>query len=159
MRLRECSPADGSAVVRVAVVPGSDGNRPPVFACPAGFAAPARVALVYGRRFGIESRYRPSGECLAVTTRHDVAYRRRRVGVRLLIRSWWVLAEGTTVGEWRWERTLTFAVTPNPTPLRRKPIHRNHARRRRHCGNYWGRVFFRMHAGRMRYFFSQNVAL
>ena len=59
--------AAGSAVVRVAVVPGCDGNRPQVFACSAGFAAPARVAWVYGRRFGIESSYRQLGECLAVT--------------------------------------------------------------------------------------------
>ena len=107
-------PADGSAPVRVAVVPGSDGNRPQVFACSAGFAAPARVALVYGRRFGIESSYRQLGECLAVTTSRDVVYRLLRVGVGLLIRAWWVLAEGTTLNEWRWHFIVTFTITPKP---------------------------------------------
>ena len=107
-------PADGSAEVRVAVVPGSDGNRPQVFACSPGFAAPARVALVYGRRFGIESSYRQLGECLAATTRRDVVYRLLLVGVSLLIRAWWALAEGTTLNEWRWELILTFTITPKP---------------------------------------------
>ena len=109
-------PADGSAAVRVAVVPGSDGNRPQVFACSAGFTAPARVALVYGRRFGIESSYRQLGECLAVTTSRDVVYRLLLVGVSLLIRAWWVLAEGTTLNEWRWELILTFTITITPKP-------------------------------------------
>ena len=107
-------PADGSAAVRVAVVPGSDGNRPQVFACSAGFAAPARVALVYGRRFGIESSYRQLGECLAVTTSRDVVYRLLLVGVRPLIRAWWVLAEGTTLNEWRWHFIVTFTIAPKP---------------------------------------------
>lgn len=107
-------PADGSALVRVAVVPGSDGNRPQVFACSPGFAAPARVALVYGRRFGIESSYRQLGECLAVTTSRDVVYRLLLVGVSLLIRAWWVLAQGTTLNDLRWDLILTFTITPKP---------------------------------------------
>ena len=107
-------PADGSAAVRVAVVPGSDGNRPQVFACSAGFTAPARVALVYGRRFGIESSYRQLGECLAVTTSRDVVYRLLLVGVSLLIRAWWVLAPGTTLSAWRWHFIVTFTITPKP---------------------------------------------
>jgi hypothetical protein len=100
--------SDGSAQVRVAVVPGSDGNRPMVFACSPGFTAPARVALVYGRRFGIESSYRQLGECLAVTTSRDVVYRLLLVGVSLLIRAWWAITPGTTLTGWRLDLILAF---------------------------------------------------
>jgi putative transposase len=97
--------------VRVAVVPGPDGNRPLVFACSAGFGAAPGVALLYGRRFGIESSYRQLGECLAVTTSRDVVYRLLLVGVSLLIRARWVELEGVTLCELRWDLILAFTRT------------------------------------------------
>jgi len=99
------------ATVRVAVVPGPDGNRPLVFACSEGFGAAARVALLYGRRFGIESSYRQLGECLAVTTSRDVVYRLLLVGVSLLIRARWVEADGVTLSAVRWDLILEFTTT------------------------------------------------
>lgn len=104
---------EGTAQVRVAVVPGSDGNRPQVFACSSGFTAVTRVALVYGRRFGIESSYRQLGECLAVTTSRDAAYRLLLLGVSLLIRGWWAVTPGTTLAQWRW--ALINVFTPSMT--------------------------------------------
>jgi hypothetical protein len=99
------------AAVRVAVVPGPDGNRPLAFACSEGFGAPAAVALRYGRRFGIESSYRQLGACLAQTTSHDPVYRLLLVGVSLLIRAWWVVASNTTLDVIRW--TLITELTPD----------------------------------------------
>lgn len=99
------------ATVRVAVVPGPDGNRPLVFACSAGFGAAAGVALLYGRRFGIESSYRQLGECLAVTTSRDVVYRLLLVGVSLLIRARWVEADGATLSAIRWDLIVEFTTT------------------------------------------------
>src|SRR5262245_18136656 len=98
------------ATVRVAVVPGPDGNRALVFACSAGFGSAPGVALVYGRRFGIESSYRQLGECLAQTTSRDVVYRLLLVGVSLLIRARWVETQGVTLGVLRWD--LILILTP-----------------------------------------------
>ncbi len=80
-----------SATVRVAVVPGPDGNRPLVFACSTGFHRGPAVARAYQRRFGIETSDRQLGECLAGTTSRDVVYRLLLVGVSRLIRAWWVI--------------------------------------------------------------------
>jgi len=102
---------EGTARVRVAVVP--DTGRASVFACSAGWRTAAQVALVYGRRFGIESSYRQLGECLAVTTSRDVVYRLLLVGVSLLIRSWWVRGDRPTLNELRWELILVFTTTPH----------------------------------------------
>jgi hypothetical protein len=102
---------EATATVRVAVVPGPDADRPLAFACSAGFRAVPDVALVYGRRFGIESSYRQSGECLAMTTSRDVVYRLLLVGVSLLIRAWWVESEGRTRGVIRWDLILAFTTT------------------------------------------------
>jgi hypothetical protein len=106
--LRARRRSEGTAAVRVAVVP--DTGRASVFACSAGWRTAAQVALVYGRRFGIESSYRQLGECLAQTTGRDVVYRLLLVGVSLLIRAWWVDAPGTTVSLWRWELILAFTA-------------------------------------------------
>jgi len=106
--LRARRRAEGTATVRVAVVP--DTGHALVFACSAGWCTAPQVALVYGRRFGIESSYRQLGECLAVTTGRDVVYRLLLVGVSLLIRSWWVEAPGTTLNLWRWELILDFTA-------------------------------------------------
>jgi len=106
--LRARRRAEGTAPVRVAVVP--DTGRALVFACSAGWRTAAQVALVYGRRFGIESSYRQLGECLAQTTSRDVVYRLLLVGVSLLIRAWWVDAPGTTLSLWRWELILAFTT-------------------------------------------------
>jgi putative transposase len=99
------------ATVRVAVVPGPDGNRPLVFACSTGFGAATGVALLYGRRFGIESSYRQLGECLAVTTSRDVVYRLLLVGVSLLIRARWLALAGVTLSELRWDLILALTRT------------------------------------------------
>lgn len=109
---------EGSATVRVAVVPGPDGNRPLVFACSHEFGCLPDVALRYTRRFGIESSYRQLGECLAVTTSRDVVYRLLLVGLSLLIRAWWVCAGTTTLNELRWNliQALTPATTATATP-------------------------------------------
>jgi hypothetical protein len=98
------------ATVRVAVVPGPDGNRPLVFACSQGFGTAASVALLYSRRFGIESSYRQLGECLAVTTSRDVVYRLLLVGVSLLIRARWVGLKGVSVGVIRWGLILVLTT-------------------------------------------------
>jgi putative transposase len=105
--------ADGAAVVRVAVVPSADGRRrPQVFACSDdGFGPVARVALVYGRRFGIESSYRQLGECLAQTTSRECVYRLLLVGVSLLIRARWVGLADRPLGAIRWELIVTFTIT------------------------------------------------
>jgi hypothetical protein len=100
------------ATVRVAVVPGPDGNRPLVFACSAGFHRLPAVALTYGRRFGIESSYRQLGECLAQTTSREVMYRLLVVGVSLLIRAGWVESAGVTVGDVRWDLILGYTRPP-----------------------------------------------
>jgi hypothetical protein len=106
---------DGTAMVRAAVVPGPDGNRPLVFACSDdGFGPVARVALVYGDRFGIESSYRQLGECLAQTTSRDVVYRLLLVGVSLLIRAQWVALGDVTLGTIRWGLIVTFTRTTAP---------------------------------------------
>ena len=102
---------EGTATVRVAVVPGPDGNRPLVFACSIGFHVLPDVALMYGRRFGIESSYRQLGESLAMTTSRDVVYRLRLVGVSLLIRAWWVRSQNRTLGVIRWNVILEFSIT------------------------------------------------
>jgi hypothetical protein len=121
---------EGKASVRVAVVPGSDGNRPLVFACSEGFGALPAVALTYGRRFGIESSYRQLGECLAQTTSRDAVYRLLLVGVSVLIRAWWVVSRGLTLGVIRWCLILEFtpttatdraSATQSPTPPRPAP--------------------------------------
>ncbi len=57
---------DGSAPVRVAVVPGRSWHRPLVFACSPGFERLPQVILDYRTRFGIETSYRQLGECLVV---------------------------------------------------------------------------------------------
>jgi hypothetical protein len=106
--LRARRRSEGTARVRVAVVP--DTGRALVFACSAGWSTAAQVALVYGRRFGIESSYRQLGECLAVTTSRDEVYRLLLVGVSLLIRAWWIDAPGTTLNSWRWELILAFTT-------------------------------------------------
>jgi putative transposase len=90
-----------SATIRVAVVPGPDGNRPLVFACSNGFHALPDVALTYARRFGIETSYRQLGECLAKTTSRDLVYRLMLVGVSLLIRARWVESRGVTLTDIR----------------------------------------------------------
>ena len=105
------------ATVRVAVVPGPDGNRPLVFACSEGFGSAASVALLYGRRFGIESSYRQLGECLAQTTSRDVVYRLLLIGVSLLIRAWWVEAGGVILGVVRWDLILEFTTTTHDHAL------------------------------------------
>lgn len=108
--------AEGSATVRVGVVPGPDGNRPLVFACSHEFGFLPQVALRYNRRFGIETSYRQLGECLAVTTSRDVVYRLLLVGVSLLIRAWWVCAGTVTLNEVRWHLIVMLSITTNPTP-------------------------------------------
>jgi hypothetical protein len=118
------------AAVRVAVVPGPDGNRPLVFACSDGFGSAAGVALLYGRRFGIESSYRQLGECLAVTTSREVVYRLLLVGVSLLIRAWWVGSQGRTLGVMRWDLVVgvTTAATHDPSlPTQTVPPQRHTA--------------------------------
>lgn len=105
-----------SATVRVAVVPGPDGNRPLVFACSGGFHALPDVALTYARRFGIESSYRQLGECLAQTTSRDRVYRLLLVGVSLLIRARWVEAGGVTLGSIRWDLILAFTLPSGTEP-------------------------------------------
>jgi hypothetical protein len=102
--------------VRVAVVPGPDGNRPLVFACSEGFGSAASVALLYGRRFGIESSYRQLGECLAQTTSRDVVYRLLLVGVSLLIRTRWVESGRVTLGVIRWNLILEITITTTRDP-------------------------------------------
>lgn len=101
---------DGTAeaTVRVAVVPGPNGNRPLVFACSGGFHALPGVALTYARRFGIESSYRQLGECLPMTTSRDLVYRLVLVGVSLLIRARWVEAGGVTLTAIRLALILEF---------------------------------------------------
>ena len=101
------------ATVRVAVVPGPDGNRPLVFACSSGWNRVPEVALTYGRRFGIETSYRQLGECLAVTTSRDVVYRLLLVGLSLLIRAWWVCTGRLRLNEVRW---LLLSEMSKPTP-------------------------------------------
>lgn len=102
---------EGTATIHVAVVPGPDGNRPLVFACSHELGRLPGVALRYHRRFGIESSYRQLGECLAVTTSREVVYRLLLVGVSLLIRAWWVEAEGVALGEVRCSLILEFVRT------------------------------------------------
>lgn len=116
--LRARRRSEGTATVRVAAVP--DTGRASVFACSAGWSTAAQVALVYGRRFGIESSYRQLGECLAVTSSRDVVYRLLLVGVSLLIRSWWVRGDRPTLNELRWELIMRFSdpitATQTQTP-------------------------------------------
>jgi hypothetical protein len=106
-----------SATVRVAVVPGPNGNRPLVFACSDGFQALPRVVLTYRRRFGIETSYRQLGECLPRTTSRDLVYRLMLVGVSLLIRARWVEA-GVTLTDIRLTLILAFTrpTTENHHP-------------------------------------------
>ncbi len=108
--------AEGSAAVRVGVVPGPDGNRPLVFACAHEFGCRPPVALRYRRRFGIETSYRPLGECPAVTTSRDVVYRRLRVGLSLLIRAWWACAGTVTLNDVRWRLIVMLTPTASTTP-------------------------------------------
>jgi putative transposase len=119
-----------SATVRVAVVPGPDGNRPLVFACSAGFRSGPAVALAYRRRFGIETSYRQLGECLAGTTSRDVVYRLLLVGVSLLIRAWWVVAGPDRLSDLCLDVVEMFAVPggasstdPNTTQTTTPPPH------------------------------------
>jgi hypothetical protein len=100
-----------------------------VFACSDGFGALPGVALTYGRRFGIETRYRQLGECLAQTTSRDVVYRLLRVGVRVLVRARWVESRGAALGAIRWNRILARTVTPTaePGPATRTDIPQRHA--------------------------------
>jgi hypothetical protein len=107
---------EASATVRVAVVPGPDGNRPLVFACSGGFHALPDVALTYGRRFGIETSYRQLGECLAQTTSRDVVYRLLLVGVSVLIRARWVESGNVTLGAIRWDLVLELTATTAHDP-------------------------------------------
>jgi hypothetical protein len=120
---------EGTATVRVAVVPGPNGNRPLVFACSDGFHVLPDVALTYGRRFGIETSYRQLGECLAQTTSRDVVYRLLRVGVSLLIRARWVESRGVTLGAIRWDLILTLTVTTatEPGPVTQTDTPQRHA--------------------------------
>jgi putative transposase len=118
---------EGKASVRVAVVPGPDGNRPLVFACSEGFNALPDVVLRYRRRFGIETSYRQLGECLAVTTSRDVVYRLLLVGVSLLIRAWWVVSRGVTLGAIRWDLIVEFTTTQQRTPATQTAPPQQHA--------------------------------
>jgi hypothetical protein len=108
-----------SATVRVAVVPGPNGNSPRVFACSGGFRTPPAVALAYWRRFGIEASYRQLGECLAATTSRDGVYRLLLVGVSLLIRAWWVIAGAGRLSDLRWE--LLEVLTGDAAPANGGP--------------------------------------
>jgi putative transposase len=117
--------SEGTATVRVAVVP--DTGRASVFACSDGWQTPAQVALVYGRRFGIESSYRQLGECLAVTTSWDRVYRLLLVGVSLLIRAWWVRGDRPTLNELRWELIVLFTTTTDDTPMTQTETPQRHA--------------------------------
>ena len=112
--------AEGSATVRVGVVPGPDGNRPLVFACSHEFGFLPQVALRYNRRFGIETSYRQLGECLAVTTSRDAVYRLLLVGLSLLIRAWWACAGTVTINDVRWH--LIVMLTPTAITTR-TPTH------------------------------------
>lgn len=118
-----------SAVVRVAVAAGSSGKRPLVFACSAGFERLPGVVLAYRRRFGIESSDRQLGACLARTTSADPVYRLLLVGASLLIRAWWVEANGVTLDEIRWMLIVLLTTTPTPDdpttrPTQTEPPHR-----------------------------------
>lgn len=120
---------EGKASVRVAVVPGPDGNRPLVFACSEGFGALPEVALRYNRRFGIEASYRQLGECLAASTSRDAVYRLLLVGVSLLIRARWVESRGPTLGVIRWCLILEFTTATNRdrAPATQHPTPQQHA--------------------------------
>jgi hypothetical protein len=113
--LRARRRSEGTAAVRVAAVP--DTGRASVFACSAGWRTAPQVALVYGRRFGIESSYRQLGECLAVTTSREVVYRLLLVGASLLIRAWWVRGDRSTLNEPRWELILRFSDPSAHDPI------------------------------------------
>lgn len=118
---------EGTATVCAAVVPGPNGNRPLVFACSHRWSGLSWVALVYGRRFGIESSYRQLGACLAVTTSRDAVYRLLLVCASVLLREWWLLGAARTVNDLRLDILLalgspdTERAQPAQLPLAQPP--------------------------------------
>lgn len=119
LRNRKCR-AD-SATTRVASY--ADGyGRARVYVCSEGFHSLPRIVLNYQRRFGIEASYRQLSEALARTTSRDVRFRLLLVAVSILIRAWWLLGDGQTLGALR-DQLLRFLFQnpPQPQPLQTPP--------------------------------------
>jgi hypothetical protein len=75
--------------VRVCVARGKEGERLVYAAWGIGSWPPAQVVAAYRRRFGIETKYRQLGQCLARTSARCERYRLLVVGVALLLCNLW----------------------------------------------------------------------
>lgn len=85
--------------VRMCVARHGRTGKPLVFAC-GGLVgwSPAQVTQEYRKRFGIETKYRQLGQCLAATSSRDERVRVLLVGVALLLCNLWAWLHSEALG-------------------------------------------------------------